>query len=443
MATSRPIRKSEWLTYLTGHHIGGNRAAGGDEHPPDFVLQSDFGLDVLNGNEYRSQVCMRVFGLQPSATDASLAAAITNGTAPGLYVREGDDTSDWETYRQVLARRVEEAMAARRGGAGGGETATAAASPLIRECHWCYNSRRITHSQDDEVRVCSYCFDWPEVAQAREDAAALAAARAVPTATRRDDEIRVGDLVEVVSCNDSHTIQADIGRGGRVSRITLGIVYVDSVNGMRLPIDNRASLADVRKVPSLLLASGDDILRHTSSATAGQRVVNPVPPTAGAFTGIITATGPLRRGEPPASALPTTVSPPPLSPSRFSLLEVDADPSADVKAHEPQALKAPVDLAALQAELRAERETKRALAAAQTSPGRFDLLECDLPAVPIAAAVRAPSPCPVVSPPPPLHRNPVETITDLTTARSPLELTRMLEGLNVELSTMMRQREAN
>jgi hypothetical protein len=38
----------------------------------------------------------------------------------------------------VLARRVEEAMAARRGEASGGETATAAASPLIRECHWCY-----------------------------------------------------------------------------------------------------------------------------------------------------------------------------------------------------------------------------------------------------------------------------------------------------------------
>jgi hypothetical protein len=38
-----------------------------------------------------------------------METALTNGTAPGLYVREGDDTSDWETYRQVLARRVEEA----------------------------------------------------------------------------------------------------------------------------------------------------------------------------------------------------------------------------------------------------------------------------------------------------------------------------------------------
>lgn len=113
MATSRPIRKSEWLTYLSGHHIGGNRAADGDERPLDFILQSDFGLDILNGNEYRSQVCTRVFGLQPSATNASLTAAITNGTAPGLYVREGDDTSNWEVYREVLARRVEEAMAAR------------------------------------------------------------------------------------------------------------------------------------------------------------------------------------------------------------------------------------------------------------------------------------------------------------------------------------------
>ena len=71
-----------------------------------------------------------------------------------------------------------------------------------------------------------------------------------------------------------------------------------------------------------------------------------------------------------------------------------------------------------------EREAKRALAAVQTPPGRFDLLECDLPAVATAVPKR-----PVVSSPSPKPLNPVETITDLTAARSPLELARMLAGL--------------
>jgi hypothetical protein len=57
-------------------------------------------------------MCERVFGISAD-NPISMETALTNGTAPGLYVREGDDTSDWETYRQVLARRVEEAMAAR------------------------------------------------------------------------------------------------------------------------------------------------------------------------------------------------------------------------------------------------------------------------------------------------------------------------------------------
>nr|MCH9835337.1 hypothetical protein [bacterium] len=520
-------------------HIGGNRAAGGREHLPDFVLQADFGLDALNGDAYRSQVCIRVFGLQPSATDASLAAAITNGTAPGLYVREGDDTSNWGAYREVLARRVEEAMAARRGGVVEVDTTATVTSPLIRECHWCHNSRRITRSQDDERRICSYCFDWPEVAQARRDAAALAAARAMPTATtRQGDEIRVGDVVEVVSYDGPNTIKADIGRGGRVSHLVHGVVYLNSIDGMRLPVDNVASLADVRKVtsssPSITVAANvspmpdaeaarieaavsDEVRRQMSSPLASggdevtiRHVVNPAPParsvrlqsrdfTTASITEylqslgathihinrtlegvpVIEVTGLLQqaldtarqnlpagvqlRAAVPAAEAPRRItaydrwssnvpqsspqpqprSPTPPQPSRFSLLEVDVDAGSEA-ASPPQALKASVDLGALQAELRAEREAKRALAAAQTPQGRFDLLECDLPAVP-AVAVESVKTLkrPVVSPPPPKPLSPVETITDLTTARSPLELARMLAGLDEELSTMMRQREVN
>ena len=265
MATSRPIREGDRLTRIndegpTGY--GAGRSSVGGESTQEFVLQDDFGLTGMTNDQYRITVCDRVFGVRYCADfrDPRLAAAVANGTAPGLYVREGDDTSNWGAYREVLARRVEEAMAARRGGVVEVDTTATVTSPLIRECHWCHNSRRITRSQDDERRICSYCFDWPEVAQARRDAAALAAARAMPTATtRQDDEIRVGDVVEVVSDDGFNTIKADIGRGGRVSHLARGVVYLNSIDGMRLPVDNVASLADVRKVtpssPSITVAA--------------------------------------------------------------------------------------------------------------------------------------------------------------------------------------------
>lgn len=489
MATSRPIRVGEWLTHLSGPHIGGNYTAKGDEHTPNFVLQADFGLDMLGGDEYRSRVCTRVFGLHPSATDfASLTATITNSTAPGLYVREGDDTSNWEVYREVLARRVEEAMAARRG----------------------------------------------EVVEAAE----VSVATTVEMVTRQDDEIREGDVVEVVSCSDIHyTNRGDIGSGGRITRRGDNSVQLVRFGSMRLPGGGVAGLADVRKVTSSPPTNGspmpdeeanspaaaawaevlrirDEVRRQMSSPLAsggdGATIqhVNPAPParsvrlqsrdfTTASITEylqslgathihinrtlegvpVIEVTGlsqqafdtarqnlpadvqlraavavpaaeaPSRltaydrwsSNVPQSSPQPPSLSPTPPQPSRFSLLEIDTDTDTDTKATSPpQALKASVDLGALQAELRAEREAKRALAAAQTPPGRFNLLECDLPAVVTAVPKR-----PVVSSPSPKPLSPVETITDLTAARSPLELARMLAGLDEELSTMMRQREAN
>ena len=417
-----------------------------------------------------------------------------------------------------------------------GETA----APLIRECHWCYNSRRITHSQDDEGRACSYCFDWPEVAQARGDAAALAAARATPTATtRQGDEIRVGDVGGAVSCRSiDWTTPTDVGCGGRVNEIDrlTGIAHLEScASWLRLPQEGIVGLADVRKVTSPspetngspmpdeeanrlaaavaaeVLRIHDEVRRQMSSPPASggnevtiRHVVNPAPPagsvrlqsrnfTTASITEylqslgathihisrtlegvpIIEVTGlsqqafdTARQNLPAGVQLRAAVAvavpaagasrssnvslspqlsrppppppqPTPTSPSRFSLLEVDVDAGSEA-ASPPQAPKAPVDLGALQAELRAERGAKRALAAAQTPPGRFNLLECDLPAVATAVPKRL-----VVSSPSPKPLSPVETITDLTAARSPLELARMLAGLDEELSTMMRQRETN
>ena len=492
MATSRPIRRGEWLTCIQGHYIGVSRRAVGDENPVEYVRQEDFAIQDLFGQRCAQEACVRIFGVTWPPSEDTYQAAITNGTAPGLYVREGDDTSDWETYRQVLARRVEEAMAARRGGESGvDETATVTATA---------------------------------------------------TATRRDDEIRVGDVVEVVSCRSiDWTTPTDVGCGGRVNEIDrlTGIAHLESCAWLRLPQEGIVGLADVRKVtspspPTIVVANGspmpdeeanslaaavaaevlrmhDEVRRQMSSplASGGDEVtirhlVNPAPPAGSVrlqsrdFTTasvteylqslgathihisrtlegvpVIEVTGLLQqaldtarqnlpagvqlRAAVPAAEAPRRItaydrwssnvpqsspqppprSPTPPQPSRFSLLEIDVDAGSEA-ASPPQALKASVDLGALQAELRAEREAKRALAAAQTPPGRFNLLECDLPAVATAVPKR-----PVVSSPSPKPLSPVETITDLTAARSPLELARMLAGLDEELSTMMRQREAN
>lgn len=502
MPTSRPIQRGEWLTDIRSGSpfLGASDRASGLENPDGCVLQSDFELEHLEGDEYWHTMCERVFGISVD-NPISMETALTNGAAPGLYVCEGDDTSNWEVYREVLARRVEEAMAARRDGEGG--------------------------------------------VGADETTTAIGAQTTSPTvSTRRDDEIRVGDVVEVVSCSDAFTAVADVGGGGRVVSIEhenapTRAVYLTPCDGLRVPRAGFVSLADVRKVTSpspqtvaavaspmpegeasrIEAAVSDEVRRRISSPLASgsettrRHVVNPVPPavsvslrprdfTAAAITDYLQSLGATQvyvrqaPGNPPVvevaglsrqafdtacqnlpvgiqlrvvgsflgerdsgetteariirSAQSEPPTPPPPPPSRFSLLEIDADVKDTAPLSPLQALKAAVDLAALQAELRAEREAKRALTAAQTPPGRFDLLECDLPAVPAAAAVKpakAPPQRPGVSSPPPKPRpkthNPVETITDLTTARSPLELARMLEGLNDELSTMMRQREVN
>jgi hypothetical protein len=508
----------------------------------------------------------RVFGIPScvSSTDPRLAAAITNGTAPGLYVREGDDTSNWEVYREVLARRVEEALASRRGGEGGvgagDETATETATTVRRfgpgpcmcstnglfigvtvpyHIEWSGTAMFYVYSdgrREQTETTLEHCLNSVRSGSYVElpVGGVTPGVQATPTATRRDDEIRVGDVVEVVSCRGGNTVPDDIGCGGCVDSIR-GTTYVrlSRIEGMRLPDENIASLVDVRKVSSppqtvavtvspmsdgeaarIEAAVTDEARRSVSSPLASssdettrRRVVNPVPPavsvslrphdfTAAAITNYLQSLGAThthinqvpgrllmvevtglsqqafdtaRQNLPVGiqlraaggvvgrrdsggttaargvqSETPAAASPPP-TPSRFSLLEVDLPP--EPTSSNSRSLDA--DLAALQEELRVERERNRAQAAAQMQKSRFDLLECDLPAVPVAAvpAVAAKpvkSPRPIVSSsPPPRPRNPVETITDLTAARSPLELARMLERLNDELSTMMRQREAN
>lgn len=271
----------------------------------------------------------------------------------------------------------------------------------------------------------------------------------------QDDEIRVGDVVEVVSWRGANTVSYDVGKGGRVTRIEYlpldTRVHLESVTGRDLPIDNIASLADVRKVsppsPQTVAVNfspmpdgeaarieatvSDEVRRRispplasSSDETTRQRVVSPVQPAPAVdvrlqFGGERETTASRIRqevqreldrqyGRIDASSSPSPPPTLPSPPSRFSLLEIDTD--TDAKDASPSPSNAPVDLAALQAELRAEREAGRALAAAQTPPGRFDLLECDLPAVVVKTSTKATKTAqarPAASSPP--LRRPVET----------------------------------
>jgi hypothetical protein len=242
------------------------------------------------------------------------------------------------------------------------------------------------------------------------------------------DEVTIRHVVNPVKSRDwSRTLPV----GGATASVT---EYLQSLGATHIHINRTLEGVPVIEVTGLS-QQAFDTARQNLPAGVQLRAAVAVP--AAEAPSRLTAYDRWSSNVPQSSPQPQPRSPTPPQPSRFSLLEVDVDAGSEA-ASPPQALKASVDLGALQAELRAEREAKRALAAAQTPPGRFNLLECDLPAVATAVPKR-----PVVSSPSPKPLSPVETITDLTAARSPLELARMLAGLNEELSMMMRQREAN
>lgn len=122
MPTSRPIRDGDFLISIVN---GGHRRARGNGYDIHaYVLGEDFGISRWTP-DYIRLVNERIFGIENGGDGP---AAITNRTAPGLYVREGDDTSNWEEYRQVLARRVAEAT--------GGASVASTASMGFREDLW-------------------------------------------------------------------------------------------------------------------------------------------------------------------------------------------------------------------------------------------------------------------------------------------------------------------
>ena len=77
-------------------------------NPDYYVLLSDFSITLSYNTRNRELwllIADRVFGL--SRFDSKLALeSVKKGTAPGLYVKEGDTTTPWEIYSQVLKSRI-------------------------------------------------------------------------------------------------------------------------------------------------------------------------------------------------------------------------------------------------------------------------------------------------------------------------------------------------
>jgi len=70
--------------------------------PEHFVLASDFDLLPYTSNSWWERVGERIFGIAGASTaDPRLLSAIRRGTAPALYVREGDTVEPWSSYQAV------------------------------------------------------------------------------------------------------------------------------------------------------------------------------------------------------------------------------------------------------------------------------------------------------------------------------------------------------
>ena len=84
--------------------------------PNHYVLSSDFSLPCRYKNPDWAEIQgQRVFGISRCRTssDPRLLSAIRRGTAPALYVREGDTVEPWTSYQTVLLERRMRALTER------------------------------------------------------------------------------------------------------------------------------------------------------------------------------------------------------------------------------------------------------------------------------------------------------------------------------------------
>ena len=119
--------------------------------PNHYVLSSDFSLPCRYKNPDWAEIQgQRVFGISRCRTsnDPRLLSAIRRGTAPALYVREGDTVEPWSSYQAVLLERRMRALTERHRG-------------LIAQLRL-HGAGNIQLRVEDDVVVIR-CSGWPSV----------------------------------------------------------------------------------------------------------------------------------------------------------------------------------------------------------------------------------------------------------------------------------------
>ena len=137
-----------------------------------------------------------------------------------------------------------------------------------------------------------------------------------------------------------------------------------------------------------------------------------------------------------AERLAAAPPPPPPPPTRFNLLECDL-PAVDPTPAKQKNFDA---LAELQAEFRAAKVTAKTTV--QPALTRFDLLECDEPVEPVVVKPKWSAPQRPKQQPQSQQRRTVEDILDLTTS-GPLEALAALQIAKAEILRELRQKETN
>ena len=127
MPTSRPLVEGDRVVAITDVEPNSRLYTVGDTYlfnpsrmdSKHFVLCSDFDLPNHQTNNWREVVGTKVFGIancSATSSDPRLLSAIRRGTAPALYVREGDTVEPWSSYQAVLLERRMRALTERHRG---------------------------------------------------------------------------------------------------------------------------------------------------------------------------------------------------------------------------------------------------------------------------------------------------------------------------------------
>ena len=350
-----------------------------------YVLSDDFHLPNRGVNNWWVIVGERLFGIRgySGRSNVILRSSIDRGTAPALYVREGDIVEPWDAYQQTLAQRVLAAQETKHQG-------------LIAQLQ--------LHGA---VNI----------------------------------QLRVEDDVVVIRCS------------GRAS--VLEGFAAEGVRVEALPAQSAVEWrSEYMQTPTDRLTTNDgptyaEIEQAVARTTQQRRILAQAagPPLRGlnfsqsqVRSALISDEERRRLTERWATVVgdPFAVEPPPPPPTRFNLLECDL-PAVDPTPVKQKHFDA---LADLQASFRATKVVTKT--AVQSVLTRFDLLECDEPAEPVTIKPKWSAPARMATPaqPAPPERRTVEDILDLTTS-GPLEAFAALQIAKAEIARDLWHRKTN